>query len=371
MKRAQLGAIVVFVTISLVLHIYIVSVRQQEVTQTLKQDYVFNLQTTGHTTISKTTTFPAYVHHHSSVRSVINATNFGRKDFKFVPLTQQDIDGVAMFVIFIGYPRSGHSVIGSVIDGHPNAVMAHEYKLFNKCSKFDPQSTMFKSKANIFNSLYRSSAFSAKGGWRSDSATSKGYNLHMTEWHGNFSTLKVIGDKSGGITAKYFYHNYTLIEICYQQLLDTIQIPLQFIHVVRNPFDMIATAVIRRETGIEDMRKLLFKGQKIEVPLERYEDTTTSIFHFAEAVTRVKNLASVLEIHQEDYIRSPRHHVLMICTALDLPCPEEFIDDCEKKTYREVTRSRDILFWPPAVKQRIEDGLKNYPFFSSYSFEGN
>ena len=28
--------------------------------------------------------------------------------------------------MFIGYPRSGHSLIGSLLDVHPNAIVAHE-----------------------------------------------------------------------------------------------------------------------------------------------------------------------------------------------------------------------------------------------------
>ena len=30
------------------------------------------------------------------------------------------------FCIFIGYPRSGHSLVGSMIDAHKNAIIAHE-----------------------------------------------------------------------------------------------------------------------------------------------------------------------------------------------------------------------------------------------------
>lgn len=39
-------------------------------------------------------------------------------------LKQQDIDSVKKFVFFIGYARSGHSIIASLLDAHPNIVMA-------------------------------------------------------------------------------------------------------------------------------------------------------------------------------------------------------------------------------------------------------
>ena len=35
-------------------------------------------------------------------------------------LSQQDVDGVEKFVFFVGYGRSGSSIIGSMMDAHPN-----------------------------------------------------------------------------------------------------------------------------------------------------------------------------------------------------------------------------------------------------------
>src|SRR5262245_36859172 len=33
---------------------------------------------------------------------------------------------VETFCLFVGYPRSGHSIIGSLLDAHPNAIIADE-----------------------------------------------------------------------------------------------------------------------------------------------------------------------------------------------------------------------------------------------------
>jgi hypothetical protein len=35
-------------------------------------------------------------------------------------------ENVGTYFMFIGYPRSGHSLIGSLLDAHPNIVCAHE-----------------------------------------------------------------------------------------------------------------------------------------------------------------------------------------------------------------------------------------------------
>ncbi len=40
-----------------------------------------------------------------------------------------ELEGVRTLVQFVGFPRSGHSVVGSLIDAHPDAVVAHELDL--------------------------------------------------------------------------------------------------------------------------------------------------------------------------------------------------------------------------------------------------
>jgi hypothetical protein len=37
-----------------------------------------------------------------------------------------DFSNVRTFILFVGYPRSGHSLIGSIMDAHPNIIIAHE-----------------------------------------------------------------------------------------------------------------------------------------------------------------------------------------------------------------------------------------------------
>ncbi len=51
---------------------------------------------------------------------------------EYVPATlgglrhAKTFDTVERFCLFIGYPRSGHSLVGSLLDAHPNVVLAHE-----------------------------------------------------------------------------------------------------------------------------------------------------------------------------------------------------------------------------------------------------
>ena len=129
---------------------------------------------------------------------VANVTALG-----FQPLSQSVVEGVEKFVFFVGYRKSGHSLIASVMDAHPDIVIAHEYFLFLKCApQLKVGASIFDNKTHLFNELYKNSYLSSKCGWRSDRNTSKGYNLDVgSQWAGTFRQLRVIGDKSGGATS--------------------------------------------------------------------------------------------------------------------------------------------------------------------------
>ena len=43
------------------------------------------------------------------------------------------------FLLFIGYPRSGSTLIGSLLDAHPNVIIANEYSLLPKWKNFTPE----------------------------------------------------------------------------------------------------------------------------------------------------------------------------------------------------------------------------------------
>lgn len=371
MKRKVL-LLLVLLLVFISVHLVSVKTKTKSGSPVLQGYLNRDLSSTQNVFVNKSSDLPISQKHNSvadiHIRSTITVVNKGEKKPIFVPLSDSDVSSVMKFVLFVGYPRSGHSIIASMMDGHPDVVIAHEYNLFAKCSKFNPLSDLFQNKTDIVNALYKASAHSARSGWRSDSITSKGYNLHTTEWHGTFNNLKVVGDKSGGRIAKYFYQNYTMAMACYRELSSTVQVPIFFIHVVRNPFDMIATALIRKITSIEDMRTLSLK--KVQVPLDKVQDYVTSIFHFAEAVLRIEQFAKVYEIHHEDFVRDPKTSVRHICAVLDLQCSTEYVDRCYEKAYRVISKSRYSMEWDPVVKKRIEEEMNKYSFFSMYSFDG-
>ena len=147
-------------------------------------------------------------------------------------LSQATINRVEKFVFFVGYGRSGHSIIASMMDAHPNIIIAHEFYLFDKWATKVPS---VRKKSSLFNDLYRNSYKSALQGWRTPQKDQKGYTLELGEaWQGRFDQLKVIGDKTAGDTAMKCHHSPEKFKEMYQGLQDTVGIPIRVLHVVRN-----------------------------------------------------------------------------------------------------------------------------------------
>ena len=45
-------------------------------------------------------------------------------------------DGVETFVLFIGYPRSRHSLVAALLDAHPEIIMTQHYDVIQHCREY-------------------------------------------------------------------------------------------------------------------------------------------------------------------------------------------------------------------------------------------
>lgn len=291
---------------------------------------------------------------------------------KFDPkksLTAGDIQDVDKFVFFVGYPRSGHSIVGTMMDAHPNMIIAHEYNLFWQWGKNPHKHSQ---KSYLYNALYRNSVEATLSGWRSQGMVQKGYTLGLDyRWQGRFKRLKVIGDKSGAITTKLFENSPERFVESLNQLRRIIQVPIFVIHVVRSPYDMISTRLLYADGG---------KKTKLPATQERKHCNdyglsyhTNRTFHLVKSVHELieRTKLAVLDVHHVDLVRNPRDTLSMICRFLNLPCPEDYLDACVKKTYAKPSKTRLLVSWPQKIVDEVYQLSKPYRFLWRYSFSGD
>lgn len=284
-------------------------------------------------------------------------------------LSARDILDVQKFVLFVGYPRSGHSIVASMMDAHPNMLIAHEYNLFRQWDK-SPQKHM--QRMHLYNALYKNSVESAENGWRSERMARKGYTLGMDrQWQASFTELKVIGDKSGAITTQLFEKDPERFVEILGELKRAVRVPIRVIHVVRNPYDMISTRLLyadgQKKTKLPATEE---KKHCNDYGISYHINRTFHLVSIASSLLKRTNL-TVLDVHHADLIRDPRKTISMICRFLNLSHPDDYLQACEKKAYSAMPKTRLLVSWLEKMVERVHHLARPYSFLWRYSFEGD
>ena len=295
--------------------------------------------------------------------SRVTPSRSGADGTSFTPsLSQADIEGVETFIFFVGWPRSCHSIVGTMLDAHPNVIIAHEYFIFSQ------NNIMELNRSRLYNELYRNSYMNARSGWRASNHTQKGYTLNMySSWQGRFTKLWVIGDKSGGNTALVYLKNSRQFKVKYQHLRGSLRVPIKVLQVVRNPFDMIATNALYLGSSIP-------RAKVNATPTHKYDKLSIlnqSVNDFIRRSTAVVHMThelrlSPLQVYCEDLISDTAETISNICRFLDLECSREYLQMCTEKTFRNVSASHHLVKWNPTTVSTLKRSLKKFPFFKRY-----
>lgn len=298
-------------------------------------------------------------------------------DFSFYPktdLSQGDVEGIQYFVLFIGYPHSGHSIIGSMMDAHPNMIIAHQYYLLSRWNA--EKRDLLGNKTALFNRLYHNSVLSSGRGGRLVDVHKKGYNLNLPDlWQGRFTDLKVIGDKSGGRFSTLVAQRRSIREVL-DEIRWTVGVPIKLIHIVRNYFDIIATAVLKPNT-VGAHRWNHSNNSTSAISSEDHATRLLAAFDrirkLAEAVVKVKRNwdLDMIELHYADFVHDPKGTLRNICDFLHVECPTEYLEACEEKTFEETSKSRYLINWSTQHIEMMQTIMNKMNFFRRYSFDGD
>jgi hypothetical protein len=203
---------------------------------------------------------------------------------------------VRTYCMFVGYPRTGHSLIGSLLDAHPRIVIAHELNALR----------LFKwgfSQRQVFYLLLKNSRKMAVAG-----RSYHGYSYAVpNQWQGRFEQLQVLGDKKGATSAWRFYHEPGVLE----WIRNRIGIELKFIHVIRNPYDVLATMTHRSR------RK----------PLDTHIDV---FFQLCSSIDRLKKRSQDLQIYDvrlESFIEDPKSQLEGLCSFIGVKAEARYLED--------------------------------------------
>ena len=94
--------------------------------------------------------------------------------------------------MFIGYPRSGHSLVGSILDAHPEIIIPHQYDVTKNWQKYRSLRVISENlpKYKLFLDLHQLSTEQAMFGDRSSNwllKTSRFYGYNVPGlWQGGY-----------------------------------------------------------------------------------------------------------------------------------------------------------------------------------------
>ncbi len=244
------------------------------------------------------------------------------------------------YCLFIGYSRSGHSSVGALLDAHPNV------RIVSELGDLKYANLGFKRWQIYYLLLKKAKSYSDKH------KTIGGYKYYVPkQWQGKFTSIKVIGDKQGEGTTLRIQVNPLSLE----RLRQTINVPIKFIHIMRNPYDNITT-----------MSK---KTSKLDYDLLKSID---HYFFLCEAITQLKTQLAPHEIYElkhELFLENPQIYLKAICDFLGVETTQEYLEDCAKIVYKSPNKSRHSIAWNPEQIEQVQTKINQYSFLSGYTYD--
>jgi hypothetical protein len=248
---------------------------------------------------------------------------------------RRQFDDVKCFCLFVGYPRSGHSIVGALLNAHKDAVISHGLiaapYILRGCGRDE---------------LY--ARIIARAMWFNMRGNRANYVYQIPrQWQGRFQTLRVIGDKRDGETALCLAEHPDFLP----RLRKLVGVPLRLIHVVRNPFDNIAAISIWQRLSLRQS-------------IDHY-------FQHCRGTSLLSSLAQpgeLMTVHHEELIRAPRDMLSTLSGFLGLENYLGYLDDCCRVVFKEPTFTRRKVNWPDDLLHEVQQRAEALPFLAKYQF---
>lgn len=244
-------------------------------------------------------------------------------------------DDVQSYVMFIGYPRSAHTLVGFLLDAHPSIAVASQASAL-KYIKYG------FTRNQLFYVMLKNSQRVAEEG-----RGQRPYSYVVpNQWQGRFERLQVIGDSTGLSRAR---KNPTLIHALKKTLGN---VELKAIHCIRNPYDNISTMAVKHNQMLQSAAK--------------------AYFSMCETVEKIKGEignGAVYVLRHESLVADPGATLENLCGFLGVAGDGNYYRDCASLIYKSPHKSRLEVSWSPELIADVKSKLSRFGFLADYSYE--
>jgi hypothetical protein len=249
------------------------------------------------------------------------------------------LDTVERHCFFLGFPKSGHSLVGSLLDAHPDIVIAHELAVLKYLlAGFSRRQIDWLSLEN--------SCRLARSGRR------ERHNVYDVpgQWQGRYERLRVVGDKHGeGMTLRLRARPW-LLEKLQGTLFET-----RLVFVVRNPYDIIASLTVPRSRRLD---------------LASASDYFFTLCDTVTGILRCVDPETVLPVRHEDLVQDPPQQLRKLCSFLAVEAGGSYLDACSQIVFDVPRTTRTGVAWPSDLVRAVQRRSMAFPFLAGYAFEG-
>ena len=249
---------------------------------------------------------------------------------------RQAFRDVERFCLLLGYARSGSTLVGSLLNAHPEIVIAQEADALRYVRAGLTRNQLF---AII---LDRDRQFADIG------RRFHGFEYELSSLdQGRYTQLRVIGDKHASRATKRLHKDPGLLD----RLRDFVGVPLGVIQLERNPFDTIASLARNRD-----------------IPISKAISVYRRLGHAVDEVRGRLGRDEVLEIRYESIVSEPDTWLPAICRFLGVDAPDNFVQTCSSIVEPSGHGGRVQFDYSRADRDAIDEIIASRPALAGYSF---
>ncbi len=230
-------------------------------------------------------------------------------------------------VLFVGHAHSGHSLVGALLDAHPEVAISNHVNLPYLLREHDLDWRQ------LMRILYARAQLNADdAAWHNT-----GYRYRVDgAWQGRSAAPKVLGDKQGGASTRVLRQTPALLD----ELLAAPQ-PVRFIYVHRNPRDNVAAFAH-------------YWGESLGPQhVQRYLENHRAVQAIQNRVAPERFFA----LAHEDFIADPGHWLMRLFDFLTVPADAAQIEPWLSLVRSTPHRRREHHRWPAELERALETGL--------------
>lgn len=252
-----------------------------------------------------------------------------------LPELRSPLSRAELCVFFLGHSRSGHSLVAALLDAHPDIVMAHEVDALRHLARGADFQTVARA-------MQHNSRFFARFGRHYT-----GYDYSVPgQFQGQSHDPRVLGDKKGNSATRLLRRDPGL----FGRLAATWPVPVRLIHVIRNPYDNIATRALRNRTSLQWATK-------------SYLDNVATI----DAVRR-REPGRVIDVYLDDLVQAPEATLRGLLGGLGIDeMPSDYLDACASVLFASPRPSRYRVDWDSRSLDAVRSAIEAYDFLLPFA----